>query len=96
MFKLTFPKNAMIRLFGKTSILYFFANFVVSFGKVKCLLIMKHRIQQSIFHFSAIMEFENCSGIMFRGTRMDNCHVIQCGGDDTFVSQGEDKVYSGQ
>ena len=41
------------------------------------------------------MEFENCSGIMFRGTLTENCHVIQCGGDDTFVAQGEDRVFRG-
>ena len=39
------------------------------------------------------MEFDSCSGIMLRGSRANNCHVIQCGGDDNFESQGEDKVY---
>ena len=56
----------------------------------------KHYLRLVFPHFSAIMEFDNCSGIMFRGAHMGSCHVIQCGGDDTFVSQGEDKVYSGQ
>ena len=57
---------------------------------------MEHNIYQLVFYFSAIMEFENSIGIMFRGSQMDNCDIIQCGGDDTFVSQGEDKVYRGQ
>ena len=26
---------------------------------------------------------------------MGSCHVIQCGENDTFVSEGEDKVYRG-
>ena len=35
------------------------------------------------------MNLENSTGIMLRGTLMDNCHVIKCGGESTFVSQGE-------
>ena len=42
------------------------------------------------------MEFNNCSGTMFRGTGVDNCHVIQCEGEDTFMSHGDDRVFRGQ
>ena len=52
-------------------------------------------IHKIFFSFRAIMNFENYNGIMFKGTRLDNCHVIQCGGGSTFVSRGEDRVFRG-